>query len=375
MAHNTYDVFISYAIEDKIEIAHELYRELQRHGLKVWYAGQELRVGESIEKAILKGLEESRYGIVLITPNYFEKNWTRKELYSLLSKESEGQKVILPIFHKVTNEDVMKHDTLLSERWALTTDKGLDYVVQEIIKVVKGEVEKPEVNKSIFGHNNILLFILVVICFISIGLYKFFDNDIPDESLQKNLIENRISEFQTSMEADYAKYLEELSAHPTNQKEIIAIDSAFQTLSEHYRNNYEFSDGSDKIKFKKNIEPLLNFSFDTVSVHNNFSLHLPAMNKVASNSGNEGRKWHVLYLNTQPITYTIDHTLRTDSSFQVVVNYKNHIRQLRVTLEHGKRTSFRKVTTYNLIGLKPREIYEFVLKDDNWTSKAHRQIE
>ena len=105
-----YDVFLSYAIEDKIELATELYQMLKHRGLYVWYAGKELIAGESIEKTIREGLDQSRFGIALITTTYFDKIWTLKELHTLMSMETDGRKVIIPVFHKITPEKVAEYD-------------------------------------------------------------------------------------------------------------------------------------------------------------------------------------------------------------------------------------------------------------------------
>ena len=69
-----YDAFISHAVEDKIPIANELCAKLEQAGLKIWYSGKELGVGDSIEKTIEKGLNRSRYGIVIFSPTYLAKN-------------------------------------------------------------------------------------------------------------------------------------------------------------------------------------------------------------------------------------------------------------------------------------------------------------
>ena len=46
-------------------------------------------------------------------------------------------KVILPIWHGVTKNDVLKFSPILAGRLAASTNKGLDFVVREIIKAIK----------------------------------------------------------------------------------------------------------------------------------------------------------------------------------------------------------------------------------------------
>jgi len=138
-----YDAFISHAVEDKIPIANELCAKLEAAGLKIWYSGKELGVGDSIEKTIEKGLNRSRYGIVIFSPTYLAKNWTIREFYTLLAKEIEEHKVILPVLYNVSLDDLKKKDMLMADRFAVNADKGIDVVVERLVR----EIKKPNVVK------------------------------------------------------------------------------------------------------------------------------------------------------------------------------------------------------------------------------------
>jgi hypothetical protein len=132
-----YDAFISHAVEDKIPIANELCAKLERAGLKIWYSGKELGVGDSIEKTIERGLNRSRYGIVIFSPTYLAKNWTIREFYTLLAKEIEEQKVILPVLYNITLDDLKNKDLLMADRFAVNSDKGTDFVVERLVREIK----------------------------------------------------------------------------------------------------------------------------------------------------------------------------------------------------------------------------------------------
>jgi len=138
-----YDAFISHAVEDKIPIANDLCARLERKGLRVWYSGKELGIGDSIEKTIERGLNRSRYGIVILSPTYLAKNWTIREFYTLLAKEIEDRKVILPVLFNVTPDDLKERDLHMADRFAVNADRGLDYVVDRLVR----EIRKPEARK------------------------------------------------------------------------------------------------------------------------------------------------------------------------------------------------------------------------------------
>jgi hypothetical protein len=132
-----YDAFISHAVEDKLPIANELCVKLERAGLRIWYSGKELGIGDSIEKTIERGLNRSRYGIVIFSPTYLAKNWTIREFYTLLAKEIKEQKVILPVLFNITLDELKNKDLVMADRFAVNADRGIDFVVDRLVTEIK----------------------------------------------------------------------------------------------------------------------------------------------------------------------------------------------------------------------------------------------
>ena len=60
-----------------------------------------LTVGDSLRRSIDKGLARSRFGIVIISKAFLQKEWPQKELDGLVAREIEGIKVILPVWHEI----------------------------------------------------------------------------------------------------------------------------------------------------------------------------------------------------------------------------------------------------------------------------------
>ena len=118
-----YDVFVSHAWEDKKEFVDELVSEMRKLGLKVWYDTDKLKWGDSMREKIDKGLSKSRYGIVVLSPEYIreDKYWTKAELNGLFQKETINGKTILPIWHNLTKQQVTEYSPLIADRKALTT--------------------------------------------------------------------------------------------------------------------------------------------------------------------------------------------------------------------------------------------------------------
>jgi len=96
------DVFISHASEDKDVIARPIAEELLRRGRSVWFDEFELTLGDSLRRSIDRGLAESRFGLVILSPSFFAKQWPQRELDGLTTREIAGStKVILPVWHEV----------------------------------------------------------------------------------------------------------------------------------------------------------------------------------------------------------------------------------------------------------------------------------
>lgn len=132
----TYDVFICHASEDKETFVRGLAQALSEY-LKVWYDEFSLSLGDSLRRKIDYGISHSRYGIVVLSENFFRKDWPQKELDGLVAKEHDFDKVILPIWHGVTREQVASFSPILADRVAVSSDKGMDNVVKEILKAVR----------------------------------------------------------------------------------------------------------------------------------------------------------------------------------------------------------------------------------------------
>lgn len=127
--------FISYASEDR-HFATRLAEELRSIGIQVWFDAYALAIGDHLRRSIDKGLAEADYGIVILSQNYFAKMWPQIELDGLVQKEKNGTKVILPVWHEVTYEDVAKFSLPLADRVAARSGRGPRHVARELLKAM-----------------------------------------------------------------------------------------------------------------------------------------------------------------------------------------------------------------------------------------------
>lgn len=132
-----HDVFIAHASEDKDDAARPIAKALKAAGLDVWYDEFSLELGDSLRRTVDRGLADSRYGAVVLSPMFFAKDWPQSELDGLFAKEVGRVKTILPIWHEIDRDGVLERSPLLADRKAAKTASGIDHVVEEILHVVQ----------------------------------------------------------------------------------------------------------------------------------------------------------------------------------------------------------------------------------------------
>ncbi len=144
--HNEFDIFISHASEDKSLVARPLAIGLRKRGFKVWYDEFMLKLGDGLRESIDRGIRDSRFGVVVLSPAFFGKKWTNRELDGLTTQEVSSGKTILPVWHNVAAIDVAKFSPTLANRYAVSTKRGMAKVINEVeraVRITKGLEASP----------------------------------------------------------------------------------------------------------------------------------------------------------------------------------------------------------------------------------------
>lgn len=138
-AARDYDVFVAHASEDKEAIARPLAHVLTERGLAVWFDEFELRIGDSLRRKIDAGIARSRFGIVVLSHDFFAKGWPQYELDGLVTMEVNGKQVTLPLWHDISKDEVLSYSPSLADKVALrTADYTVEEIAEEIATVVRG---------------------------------------------------------------------------------------------------------------------------------------------------------------------------------------------------------------------------------------------
>jgi len=105
-----YDVFLSHAHKDKLAYVDSLYMALRKLGVNIFYDIEELTWGDNWKQVILDGVAKSEFAIVVISKEFFGREWTERELNEFLQRQNEnGQKLILPLLFELSFEELKNH--------------------------------------------------------------------------------------------------------------------------------------------------------------------------------------------------------------------------------------------------------------------------
>lgn len=163
-----WDVFISHSSDDKFDFVNSLVSSLSKFNLRVWYDDDQLLIGDSISKSIDYGLTKSLYGVLVITRSFIRKRWPEYEYRSLLMREINGRKVILPIWHNIDVEEVLEYSPYLADKYAFNSSiMSTDQIAFGILKVIDHNIA-----------NNICRYLY----------YKQLKNDAKTEHINVNSI-------------------------------------------------------------------------------------------------------------------------------------------------------------------------------------------
>lgn len=144
--HLEYDVFLSHANADKTEIVEELNTSLEKLGINIFYDRKALEWGDKWKDRILEGTQKAQFAIIVISENFFGREWTEIELNEFLNRQDKnGQKLILPIIHNITNKDLRNKYPLVADIQAIDSK---EYSCDEIALLFAKQLIKRLKNRT-----------------------------------------------------------------------------------------------------------------------------------------------------------------------------------------------------------------------------------
>ncbi len=134
-----YDFFISHASTDKSAVALPLALALEAEGFRVWIDQRFIAPRGGLANIIGFGIKSSRYGVVILSKDYFGRKWTELE-YEALSRSE-----VFLILHGIPADRLDEIRPGMSDCVALSSDRG----AAEIARIISENVRK--LRRHVFG--------------------------------------------------------------------------------------------------------------------------------------------------------------------------------------------------------------------------------
>ncbi len=144
-----WDIFISYANEEKKSVIGPLYRAFRAVGAHVWYDAVDMphllpkgKDPKAIAPILESAIRLSQNLIFVVSPSYLRKQWTRRELNWALGLKNESPKAFV-IWHGIdSNKKKLEYDQEVIKRIEATSlnsfksDQSAQHIVDSIMKTI-----------------------------------------------------------------------------------------------------------------------------------------------------------------------------------------------------------------------------------------------
>lgn len=354
----TYDVFISYAIEDKAEVAERIAHGLTAEGLKVYFAGDKLAPGKSVEEVVYEGLEKSEFYVLVLSPDYVRKWPIIERNYILHREKKEGRILAFPVWHRIQLSDVARNFPELLDRFADTTDIGIPRILYNLQKEVKSAYKVKRRGLLRKCSAMIALFTFAVIAIVP----QFTSGDavpLPSDEVQETLVSSRINVYEQILEDELLKKRAETDAVLIALDSVGKIYNQYQDISSQSRNDFSFSNGYEKVSGRNNIADIgITLA---LSPHAAYGLGSSRAWRLDREETDSTFKQVIAFCDTATVLFVIDTVFATDadSVVHMYVSYANNLRIVYYSIYYS--TVNQKLRQHvRVLGFKPRE--EFLLE-------------
>lgn len=128
-----FDVFLSHSAKDR-DFTSRLATDLSEAGLRVWLDQWHIRPGDSFAEAIDEAMKDSRFLVIVMSPDYFKSAWAQQEWHYAFGREIESDGIrLIPLLYRDCDVPPM----LQTKLWLDFRDPGqyrsaLDRLVRDL---------------------------------------------------------------------------------------------------------------------------------------------------------------------------------------------------------------------------------------------------
>lgn len=124
-------IFISHSSKDK-KFARELRDSFHSENIDTWFDEDDILVGDDFVESMEKGLKESDFIVIVLSPNFSTGPWAKKEYRTALTEQiNKGIIKILPIKH-IASEVPAMLNSISHADFSVNYDDGLKILLRSI---------------------------------------------------------------------------------------------------------------------------------------------------------------------------------------------------------------------------------------------------
>ena len=79
------------------------------------------------------GLAKSKFGLVILSHQFFAKEWPQRELNGLFATMNAGRRRILPIWHDINADELAKYSPMVADLLAIKSSEGIEAIVAKVL--------------------------------------------------------------------------------------------------------------------------------------------------------------------------------------------------------------------------------------------------
>lgn len=359
----TYDIFLSYAAEDRA-VVNAIRDGLLKRGLKVWYVKADMPYTEDLKTAIAAAMNKSRFILAIVSWDYLMSDWGRWEYGVFVDRNARGQRNILQVLHNIAIEDLVG-TFIETDRWSMIYEDNAIDIAERIYFAVK---RKPKDFKAWLEENIYALKFWFIIALVSsIGVFAVFDYCRQRPCEQVRHLELYLREVQQRFTQEKELLIASAQLGNASIEEIQEVYSRFNAVGSRYSNNYELQGDGDKVTSRRGIAQALQDDPGTWTPGNKYDILAPKIYLSPAPVISKNTTVTYMLSNTAPLDYEIvDEELTREGRYEIHVKFSENIRFIAVSLTFP--TSRNGIRNYHvrIRGFQPYQRYVFTRSGADW---------
>ncbi|MFC1530131.1 toll/interleukin-1 receptor domain-containing protein [Gemmatimonadota bacterium] len=142
---SAFDVFVSYSRHDQ-PFVRKLVDRLKASGISVFYDEADIAIGDSLAESLHRAVQNARYVLVVMSPDYFASQWGKQELELALQQEFESDRTkVIPLLVRDCDIPPLLRSKLYADfRDTDAFEQTFAKVLAAILEVPVSSVRRPE---------------------------------------------------------------------------------------------------------------------------------------------------------------------------------------------------------------------------------------